>query len=232
MQPSVVCLQEVFVDPIRAYYKHTLELMGYTVCIPRDTGISFISSGLVTAVHNSEYKFLNECFCPYQNFHNVEFFANKGFHVLRLFHKASQRHVNIVNTHAQSDHELSWLFGTKKVSKIRRQQMEQILHYFENEPHPVLVAGDLNCEYSPHPHLRFLHPESPIRMRKATFYSTGEDLDHFGWLPLQWAHPHCTFCNIDRLGPRLEACTVYTVPWSDHAPVIASIFVPLQTKKE
>ena len=231
VRPAVVCLQEVFVESTRTYYKEQLERVGYTVRVPHDTNVALISSGLLTAVLEKEYDFISDCFCAYQQFHNVEWFANKGFHALRLLHKATRRRINIVNTHTQSDTEVSWWFGRAVVARVRRAQIEQILHFFDAEKFPVLVAGDLNCEVSPHPHLRFLHPDSCNLLRKATFYSTGEDLDHFGWLPLQWASENCTFCNIDRLGPRLESCSIYSAPWSDHAPVIATIFLPLLAKQ-
>lgn len=230
IRPEIVFLQEVFVESIRTYYKEQLELLGYKVCIPNDTDVTLLSSGLVTAVSEKVYHVKSECFCAYQQYHNVEWFANKGFHVLRLIHTPSGRHINIVNTHTQSDTEVSWFFGRAIVARVRRAQIEQILGFFGEQRVPVLVGGDLNCEHSPHPHLRFLHPASQTRIRKATFYSTGEDLDHFGWLPLQWAHPDCAFCNIDKLGPRLEACSVFHVPWSDHAPVLATIFVPIQNR--
>jgi len=163
------------------------------------------------------------------NYHNVEWFANKGFQVLRLRKRSNQAPVIIANTHMQSNTEISWWFGSNVIKEIRYAQTQQILDFFDGVSTPVLVIGDLNCETPPHPHLRFLHPLGQ-HMRKATFYSTGEDLDHIGWLPLQFAPPGCSFCDVERRGPILTGCKVYQLPFSDHAPVHTKIYIPI--KKE
>ena len=216
--PPIVCLQEVFLNSTRLYYKEQLTRFGYTVVLPHDTGVTMISSGLVTAFLDRVYTLTSDCFCPYLSYSNVEYFANKGFHILKLRDKSTSEPVCIVNTHVQSDTEISWLIGHKITHHIRKQQIQQILDFLEKEPIPVLIVGDLNCEHSPHPHLRFLRP--PYSMaKKHTFFSTGEDLDHIGWLLLQYAIPGCSFCDVDRRGPILESCQVYTMKWSDHAPL-------------
>jgi endonuclease/exonuclease/phosphatase family metal-dependent hydrolase len=225
LRPSIVCLQEVFTESARNYYKEQLVREGYTVRLPRDTGVSVLPSGLLTAVLDRDYYVVSDCFCPYLAYHNVECFSNKGFHVLRLYHKREKRYITIVNTHTQSDTEISWWFG-KHIHNVRRKQIQQILDFL-TEPVPALVVGDLNCEHSPHPHLRFL---TQSLLRKRTFYATGEDLDHIGWLPLQWTNPQCAFCDIERNGPRMESCKVLQKPWSDHAPVLATIYVPEKPK--
>jgi endonuclease/exonuclease/phosphatase family metal-dependent hydrolase len=199
------------------------------VLLPRDTGVSVLPSGLLVAVLDREYKVRSDCFCSYLDYHNVECLSNKGFYVVRLYHKASKRALTIVNTHTQSDTEVSWWFGKKRIQDIRRKQIQQLLDFI-TDPVPALVIGDLNCEHSPHPHLRFLSLHSSAPLRKRTFYSTGEDLDHIGWLPLQWTNPNCAFCDIERNGPRMESCQVLQKPWSDHAPVLATIYVPEKPK--
>jgi mRNA deadenylase 3'-5' endonuclease subunit Ccr4 len=226
LRPSVVCLQEVFVESTRKYYKTQLERCGYDVRIPNDYPVALLNSGLVTAVLRRNFTIVSECFCPYMDFHNVEWFANKGFHTLRLRSTASGRRIDILNTHTQSDTEVSWIFGREVTHQTRRQQIDQIVRFTEASRIPVLIAGDLNCEVSPHPHVRFLHPYTEIHLRKATFYHTGENLDHVAWLPLQWADPGCTFCDIERHGPRLVSCKVFEKPWSDHAPVLLTVLVP------
>ena len=156
----------------------------------------------------------------------MEWIANKGFHCVTLRHKPSGRRVIIVNTHTLSDTELGWVFGFEYFAKLRKSQYEQIVRFFQTSRTPVLIAGDMNCELSPHPHLRFLHPVTGNLMRKATFHATGEDLDHVGWLPLQWAPPGCSFCDVVRRGPRLLLCKVFQKPWSDHAPVYYAVRIP------
>jgi endonuclease/exonuclease/phosphatase family metal-dependent hydrolase len=225
LKPPILCLQEVFTERARNYYKKQLELYGYTIVIPNDIHVSILNSGLVTGFLTVHYDYISSCFCPFLDFHNVEISANKGFHTLRLRCKSTHRPINIVNTHTQSDTEISWWFGPKVTMNVRKKQFAQIVHFFENTTTPTLVAGDLNCEYSPHPYLRFLQVSGSL-IRKNTFYSTGEDLDHIGWLPLQWMMPSCSFCNIDALGPQLRKCVIFQAPWSDHAPIFATIYIP------
>ena len=223
--PKILCLQEIFCFSTRQYFKEQLERIGYRVSLPNDTNVTILPSGLLIAVLESEFTILNECFCSFQDYHNVEWFANKGFHVVHLRH-VSGRTLRIANTHTQSNTEISWWFGSK-ASDIRKKQFEQMLQYFSYTRDPVLIVGDMNCEESPHSHLRFLHPldRTPLQ-KKHTFYSTGEDLDHIAWIPLQWSKPGCHHCDINRLGPIMTSCQVFQKPWSDHAPVLANIRIP------
>ena len=225
IRPSIVCLQEVFCESNRQIYTKRLERSGYIVSIPNDTNVTMFSSGLLIAVLEHTYTIENECFCSFQDVHNIEIFANKGFHVVQLREKQSNRIIKIANTHTQSSTELTVSFETT-VSDIRRKQIAQMLSYFSYSRYPVLVVGDMNCEHSPHPHLRFLQSQNT---KKHTFYSTGEDLDHVGWIPIQWAEPNCSYCNIDRLGPRMISCEVFQKPWSDHAPVRSRVSIPNRT---
>ena len=102
-----------------------------------------------------------------------------------------------------------------------------MLQYFSHTKDPVLIVGDMNCEQSPHSHLRFLQvPDSGPLQKKHTFPSTGEDLDHIAWIPLQWAEPGCHYCDINKLGPVMTSCNVENKPWSDHSPVLARIRIP------
>lgn len=204
--PSIICLQEVFLDRNRNFYKEFLELLGYTVCLPRDSDVTLLPSGLVTAFKRSEFAFISDCFCPYQDTHNVEWFANKGFHILRLIHRRTQKRIRVVNTHTQSDTEISWIFGRAITAWIRGKQAEQIYNFFKGTTEQVLIIGDLNCESEPFHGLRFLHPPGSKPLKKRTFYSTGEDLDHLA-------------CLTDRPEPRVHRCRIYDRPWSDHAPV-------------
>ena len=224
--PQIICLQEVFVDANRQYYKEHLERNGYQVCIPRDSGVSLVSSGLLTAFLVSRFDFIGECFYPYLDYHNVEIFANKGFYAVTIKERISKRTVVIANTHMQSDTELKWFVGTEVTAKVRKNQHLQIINTLTTH-HPVLVVGDMNCERSPHSQMRYMTLIDDSRLQKSTFYSTGEDLDQIAWFPLQWARPNCPFCDFVRRGPRLTNCQVFNIPWSDHAPVLFSMFLPL-----
>jgi endonuclease/exonuclease/phosphatase (EEP) superfamily protein YafD len=142
----------------------------------------------------------------------------------QLKQKESGHIMSILNTHTQSNTEISWLFGPKQIIASQKQQFQQICKYVEGLNHPAILTGDLNCERSPHPHVRFLL--SPL-MKKHTFPPTGEDLDHIAWFPLQYAQiVGCGFCDIDRKGPFFETCEVFDIPYSDHNPVIATVQIP------
>jgi len=220
--PHIICLQEVFRFPTRSFYKEQLERIGYSVSLPNDTDVTLLPSGLLIAVLEKEYTILSECFCCFQDYHNVEWFANKGFHTVKLRHK-SGRFISIGNTHTQSNTEISWWFGSM-ASDIRKKQFTQMLKFFSYTTDPVLISGDMNCEESPHSHIRFLNL-SPIH-KKHTFPSTGEDLDHVAWIPLQWAEPGCHHCDVNKLGPIMKSCIVEQKPWSDHSPLVAKIWIP------
>ena len=119
-----------------------------------------------------------------------KFFANKGFQRLTLQStddRVTNTLLHILNTHTQSDEEVfQWTrYSYKKA--IRFRQAEQIIAYCKEYKEPVLVIGDFNQESSLHPHLRTLHVPSALPMKKATFFRTGEDLDHVAWMPLQWS---------------------------------------------
>lgn len=224
IKPSILCLQEVFTEQNRAFYKEQLSRAGYTVIIPRDSNVSFLPSGLLTAFLDKEYTYISDCFCPYMTYYNVEILATKGFHAVRLKQRESAKILSIINTHTQSNTELSWLFGSKKVTESQKSQFEQMCKYVEGLNHPAILSGDMNCEHSPHPHVRFLHTRL---MKKHTFPKTGEDLDHIAWFPLQYAHIGCQFCDIERKGPYLESCEVIDIPFSDHCPLVATVQIPL-----
>lgn len=225
-RPSLLGLQEVFTLKDRKTYKETLEAAGYHLVVPEDTQVTLMPSGLVTGFLRSEYTLDSHVFCPYMNYHNVELFANKGFHVLRVRNKVGQRLI-LINTHTQSDTEASVVFGRKRIDAIRKEQIQQILSFVQSIRIPVLVFGDLNCRYSPHSELRFLTPIHQNLVAKSTFYETGEDIDHVAWLVDQYAPRGCEMCDIERYGPILLGCQIFQLPYSDHAPVLFDIYVPL-----
>ena len=229
-RPQIICLQEVFVEANRAYYKEHLERNGYTVVIPRDRDVAWLSSGLLMAFLSRRFEFISECFYPYLAYHNVEVLANKGFHAVTIREKLSRRVVVIANTHMQSNTEMAWIVGTKVTDDVRKAQHQQILDTLTTRE-AVLICGDMNAERSPHSLIRYMTLVDDSRLRKSTFYETGEDLDHVAWFPLQWARPNCRFCDFVRTGPRLMNCQVFQKPWSDHAPVIFSIFLPLMLSR-
>jgi hypothetical protein len=224
-QIPIVCFQEVFTASGRSRLKRILERHGYTVVIPRDDDVCLLPSGLVAAVLNTVFTVLSDCFISFLHYRNVEQFANKGFHSLFLRESAAPyRRIYVVNTHTQSDEEVMW--HTSKVVKdgVRKQQAAQIIAHFEGTPIPVLVVGDFNQESSLHPFLRTLHPHSAMPIRKATFFRTGEDLDHIAWMPVQWtaaagsnSASSCSFCGT--FGPQLIYCKVHEEALSDHAAV-------------
>lgn len=239
VRAPLLCFQEVFTAKGRAQLRSILETHGYQVCEPLDGDVSFLGSGLLTAVLRGRFRVLTTCFQSFMAYKNVEIFANKGFQVLWLEDCWTRRRFYLVNTHTNSDPEIPWFNGNTYTSivNVRKRQAEQILTYFETKMahsavtgrrlDPVLVMGDLNQEISLHPHLRSLHPSSADpRLKKRTFIPTGQDLDHVAWLPLQWASSTCVFC-LDQ-GPQLLRCRVHPQTWSDHAPVEMVLYIPIR----
>ena len=224
----LLCLQEVFTASGRAQYTALLKKAGYRVLLPLDDIPTCVfPSGLLIAVRPERYQILSTSFQPYLHSINVDRFANKGFFTVRLYDRLFRRRCCIINTHTQSDWELSDLFGRTATERIRRKQAEQILAAMKDTQEPVFVVGDHNQEHSPHPYLRFLHPVSALPLKKTTFMESGEDLDHLAWLPLQWTRPGCTFCDVRDKAPRLIGCQIHQHPWSDHACVEMQVDIPL-----
>jgi exonuclease III len=203
--PSVICLQEVFHDVNRKFYRDFFNKIGYHVCIPNDSDVGLLPSGLLTAWKKSDFILHSECFYSFEQNHNFEMFANKGFHVMCLYHMQSKQFVRIVNTHTQSD-TLSYIFGKNATQRVREKQSEQMVKFLKPYKSPILIIGDFNCEKTPIKDLHFLHPPGTFPLKKRTFYSTGEELDQLA-------------CLCDRPYPRIISCRIFDQPWSDHAPV-------------
>lgn len=208
--PDILCLQEVFTERGRNFYKMFLEAIGYTVLLPNDTDVTWLPSGLVTAFKTHKFKLKSKVFCPYIDSHNFEWFALKGFHALKL--EKDGQLFYVVNTHTQSD-TIVTVLRSNDIKQIRKKQTEQLLKYFRGTRETVLIVGDLNCESEPTAGLRFLHPAGVAPLKKRTFFDTGEDLDHVA-------------CLVDRPMPTVGPVRVFNEPWSDHAPVQFSVTLP------
>jgi hypothetical protein len=221
----------VFRPRVLAYFKEKLEAVGYSVCLPKDDDVTLMKSGLLTACLVSEYEVLSTCFYPYLAFHNVEIFANKGFQTLTLRDRRCGRTFILANTHMQSDTEVTWFLGREGTYAVRKAQHQQIVDALMTAHDPAFLIGDLNIEHSPHSSVRYMTLPDESRLQKSTFYSTGENLDHCAWFPLQWAAtlasgPGCSFCDFNRRGPRMTRCIIYQLPLSDHAPVKFTFVIP------
>lgn len=212
VQPDILCLQEVFLERSRNFYKLFLEALGYFVILPNDTDVTWLPSGLVTAFKRNKFMLLSKVFCPYVDSHNLEWFALKGFQALHLERADTRQRVYIVNTHTQSDWFLSIIQGDD-IRRIRRLQSIQLVNHFRGTRDTVVVVGDLNCETEPSDGLCFLHPPGTAPLKKRTFFETGEDLDHVA-------------CLRDRPMPSVGPVRVHNEPWSDHAAVQFKVLLP------
>ena len=220
---DILCLQEVFTQKARDIFVKFLNRHGYEVCIPDDSGVTLLGSGLLTCFKIAKFQLLSHVFCSFQQYHNVEWFANKGFHCVRLI---GTHPIAILNTHTQSNTEVSFLFGKKVIHEIRAAQFEQMYNFSRGLKSRVLIVGDVNCDISPFHGVRFLSFLHNNLFHKSTFSETGEDLDQVGWIPDQYAKPGCSMCDIERFGPRLLECKVHMIHLSDHYPVEFHIRVP------
>lgn len=209
---DIVCLQEVFTERARNFYKMFLDAIGYTVLLPNDSDVTLLPSGLVTAFKSSKFTLVDKIFCPYLENHNFEWFAMKGFHVLHLQRISDNHRFYLTNTHTQSD-TLNRIFGRQGVRGVRQRQVDQLVQHFRRLKGTVVIVGDLNCEVAPADGLRFLHPPGIGPLKKRTFFHTGEDLDH------------CA-CLLDRPIASIGAVRVFSEKWSDHAAVLFSVHLP------
>jgi exonuclease III len=221
--PDVVCLQEVFTDKARKVYTDLFCVAGYTAVVPRDYGVTFFPSGLLTLVRNDTLKLVTERFEPFLAYDTVEVGANKGFQCMVLYHREAGRMITLVNTHTQSTTAATIFTSHEGIQRILHDQMEQMVTAVRKDV-PAFLIGDFNCEASPHRDVRFFYPAAPLR--KSTFPETGEDLDHIAWLPLQWTHPGRPWCNMDTTGPRILSYSVTPLPYSDHYPILVDVYVP------
>jgi endonuclease/exonuclease/phosphatase family metal-dependent hydrolase len=227
--PDVLCFQEVFTDKLRDYFSTELPKHGYTVVSPRDKGVTILGSGLLIAFSSTQFTLLSSCFYPYTVYHDIEIGANKGFQTVRLQANDGRRYI-IANTHLQSNTPFNVIGGSSDVPRIRKAQVAELVRWLEPSRDPVLLMGDMNCEYSPHPHVRFLNHRS---VRKNTFSRTGENLDHVAWIPTQWVPKGSSWCHFDVRGVRAVACRVDPVSYSDHFPVVVDLVVPeIRSTKE
>ena len=150
---DILCLQEVFTQKARDIFVKFLNRHGYEVCIPDDSGVTLLGSGLLTCFKIAKFQLLSHVFCSFQQYHNVEWFANKGFHCVRL---KGTHTIAILNTHTQSNTEVSFLFGKKVIHEIRAAQFEQMYNFSRGLKSRVLIVGDVNCDISPFHGVRFL----------------------------------------------------------------------------
>jgi hypothetical protein len=220
---DVLCLQEVFTEKARAVYRERIEPFGYTAIVPRDDGVSFFRSGLLAFVRKATLRVITERFEPFLTHDTVETGVNKGFQCLVLQHLASSRVITLVNTHTQSTTVATVFTSHEGIQRILRDQFDQIVRAVRTDI-PAFIVGDLNCEASPHPDVRFFYPAAPLR--KSTFPTTGEDLDHIAWIPIQWVKDGRPWCSIDTTGPQILGYTVTPLPYSDHYPILVDLFVP------
>ena len=185
-----------------------------------------MNSGLLTAFRTSRFVLTSDCFYPYTVYHDIEIGANKGFHTLRLSRRPVSREsdrILLLNTHTQSDTPFNVLSLGGTAAATRAQQFAELVRWLEKDSDPVLLAGDMNCERSPHPHVRFLKDSV---LQKVTLPKTGEDLDHVAWIPTQWAPIGTPWCAFDSTGVRATSYRVDPVPWSDHFPVVVDVEIP------
>jgi len=221
---DVLCFQEVFMDKARAIYRERIEAAGYTVVQPRDDGVTFFRSGLLAFVRTATLTIVAERFEPFLTHDTVETAVNKGVQHLVLQHRLSGRHFTLMNTHTQSTTVATVFTSRDEIQRILREQLEQMVRAVRSDI-PAFLIGDLNCEASPHPDVRFFYPSAPLR--KSTFPSTGEDLDHIAWIPVQWVQDGRPWCSIDTTGPQVVGYTVTPLPYSDHYPILVDLAIPV-----
>jgi endonuclease/exonuclease/phosphatase family metal-dependent hydrolase len=151
-------------------------------------------------------------FIPFFEYAFWDTIANKGFFSIILQHVNGKK-IQIVNTHLQSDSELSLLYNITRIyytNHVRIKQLEEIVKTYGTSELPTVIVGDLNQEGLIHPRIQNIccnHTDSII-----TFPSTGENLDHAAWITGTGSIPHLQSCHIR-----------HEVKHSDHSPMIVTI---------
>jgi exonuclease III len=228
---DIICFQEAFTQKIKIELNQYLSVAGYTIIQPNDKLTNtWLPSGLVTFINKQKWNASLSNFQPFLTIGDVEIFANKGFQIIRLKNEISE--FILVNTHLQSDGEFDWLIGTSIPIKIRKKQCQQIHEYCSKYKWPVLIVGDFNQPTPPHSDMKFLSPWSSYPLRKTTFPKTGEDIDHFAWIPSQWSRTDgrnvCIWCEMDSV-PNIRSSKIHhDINFSDHLPIFMSIQIPTQ----
>ena len=210
---DVLCFQEVFTETRRSTLQRILEDHGYSVYIPNDIIRTFLSSGLCIAVKSSSsWKIQSMQFIPFFEYAFWDSIANKGFFSVVLQHVNGKK-IQIVNTHLQSDSELSLLYNITRIyytNHVRTKQLEEIVKTYGTSELPTVIIGDLNQEGLIHPRIQNIcctHRDSIV-----TFPSTGENLDHAAWITGTGLLPHLQRCHVHN-----------KVTHSDHSPIVFTI---------
>ena len=211
---DLICFQEVFTEARKATLQTILDESGYQCFFPMDTINSILSSGLCIALRTSSlWSHQSTRFTPFFNYTYADIFANKGFFKITLQH-ATGIQINIINTHMQSDIELSYLKGSSQTNKIRKQQLHEIVSEYISSKDITLIVGDLNQEGMIHPSVKNICCNHGDAL--STFPPTGENLDHMAWI------------IGTGISPRLHSIHIGDeVPWSDHSPLLCTFKLPI-----
>jgi len=205
-----ICFQEVFTVGRFDMLKKRLELEGYLVYKPNDfIRSNILGSGLVTAIKKSRFSVLEEGFIQFKESIGAENLANKGLQWLKVSDSICGEQIMVINTHMQADHPFNYFVGCTDTKPTRRSQVVQLLEFLGSYPKMKhLVIGDLNADFEAHEDLLYL---TGLRqgIRKHTYESTGEDLDHVAIVP--------KLCGGN---PVIHNVSVLDrVWWSDHWPI-------------
>jgi hypothetical protein len=204
----------VFTEARKRTLQTNLETSGYRCFFPVDDIQSILPSGLCIALRTSSlWSHQSTRFTPFFNYIYADIFANKGFFKITLQHVTGMQ-INIINTHMQSDIELSYLKGSSKTSNIRKQQLHQIVQEYGQSKVPTFIVGDLNQEGMIHPSVKNICCNHGDAI--STFPPTGENLDHMAWIVGTG------------ISPRLHSIHIGDeVSWSDHSPLLCTFKLPI-----
>lgn len=211
-----ICIQEVFTTGRFEILKNALTANNYIVIKPTESSNIFCS-GLVIGIKNSSWNVISDSFTPYKDATGVELFANKGFHCIEVVHKTTGLPLLVINTHMQSENPSNYFGGCIEAGHIRKAQSQQIYDYLlQYKPIRHLLIGDLNSDLEAHDEISYL-TGAVAGIRKHTYPSTGEDLDHVAVLPKFWN---------GFLIPVVKNVKVLTkLTWSDHWAIYVELLL-------
>jgi exonuclease III len=204
---DLLCFQEVFTTPRKITLQHILEEHGYHVFFPIDIINDMLPSGLCIALKTTSlWSHRSTRFTPFFNYTYGDIFANKGFFKITLQHITGIC-IHVINTHMQSDVDISYFRGSSQTNTVRRKQLQEIITEYTPSKDAFLIVGDLNQDGSIHPSVNNLCCKHGDAL--STFPSTGENLDHMAWIVGTG------------VTPLLQSIQIRTdISFSDHSPVL------------
>lgn len=206
-EADIVCFQECFTHYSRRMIEEACQRRGWDCYFPEDPPMlrrlipSFQSGSGLCILSRKSFHLVSKLFIPFKEQKGVEIFISKGFFICKFSYQG--QHIQIVNTHLQSDFTEFKCFRINYPA-VRAEQEKEMWEFLKFYSLPILI-GD--CNQNLFYNFRCLDEDFHI-----TFPDTGEHLDH------------CIMLDKDM--PKIKQRKIHyydEVDFSDHIPVLYTI---------